>query len=119
MRPLRESVEVMQSAVRAGEQEGVPFVLNARTDALIKAGDRPRSEAIAEAKQLSGPVAPYFIDADATPNPGGWPRGGLTVVRFANSHLVYALTWFGLALMSAGGAVLWLREERCRRLGRR
>lgn len=49
MRPLRESVEVMQSAVRAGEQEGVPFVLNARTDALIKAGDRPRSEAIAEA----------------------------------------------------------------------
>ncbi|ASD25921.1 SURF1 family protein [Brevundimonas diminuta] len=86
------------------------------------AGDRWFSRdvaAIAEAKQLSGPVAPYFIDADATPNPGGWPRGGLTVVRFANSHLVYALTWFGLALMSAGGAVLWLREERRRRLGRR
>nr|WP_313040071.1 SURF1 family protein [Brevundimonas diminuta] len=86
------------------------------------AGDRWFSRdvaAIAEAKQLSGSVAPYFIDADATPNPGGWPRGGLTVVRFANSHLVYALTWFGLALMSAGGAVLWLREERRRRLGRR
>ncbi|WP_415289327.1 SURF1 family protein [Brevundimonas sp. S1H14] len=75
--------------------------------------------AIAQAKRLDGPVAPYFIDADSTPNPGGWPRGGLTVVRFANSHLVYALTWFGLALMSAGGAVLWLRDERRRRAGGR
>lgn len=79
------------------------------------AGDRWFSRdvaAIAEARGLKGPVAPYFIDADATPNPGDWPRGGLTVVRFANSHLVYALTWFGLALMSVGGAVLWWREER-------
>lgn len=84
------------------------------------AGDRWFSRdvaAIAEARGLRGPVAPYFIDADAAPNPGGWPRGGLTVVRFANSHLVYALTWFGLALMSACGAVLWWREER-RRGGR-
>lgn len=46
-------------------------------------------------------VAPYFIDADATPNPGGLPIGGLTVVAFRNSHLVYALTWYGLAAMSA------------------
>ncbi|MCA0378635.1 MAG: isocitrate lyase/phosphoenolpyruvate mutase family protein [Actinobacteria bacterium] len=49
MRPLRESVEVMQAAVQAGQAEGVPFALNARTDALLKAGDRPRSEALAEA----------------------------------------------------------------------
>ncbi len=41
-------------------------------------------------------VAPFFIDADAAPNPGGLPIGGLTVVRFRNSHLVYALTWFAL-----------------------
>ncbi|MDR3509508.1 MAG: SURF1 family protein, partial [Caulobacteraceae bacterium] len=44
-------------------------------------------------------LAPYFIDADTTPNAGGWPRGGLTVVHFTNSHLVYAMTWFGLAAM--------------------
>ncbi len=82
------------------------------------AGDRWFSRdvaGIAKARGLSSPVAPYFIDADATPNPGGWPRGGLTVVRFANSHLIYALTWFGLALMSAAGFVLFLREERKRR----
>ncbi|WP_312146227.1 SURF1 family protein [Brevundimonas sp.] len=70
---------------------------------------------IVQAKGVQGPVASYFIDADATPNPGGWPRGGLTVVRFANSHLIYALTWFGLALMSAAGLVLFLREEKKRR----
>ncbi|WP_313102297.1 SURF1 family protein [Brevundimonas sp.] len=82
------------------------------------AGDRWFSRdvaAIAKARGLEGPVASYFIDADATPNPGGWPRGGLTVVRFANSHLIYALTWFGLALMSAAGFVFFLREERKRR----
>ena len=49
MRPFGDSVEVMQAAVRAGEREGVPFVLNARTDALIKAAGLPRPEAIAEA----------------------------------------------------------------------
>lgn len=73
---------------------------------------------IAKAKGISAPVAPYFIDADATPNPGGLPRGGLTVVRFANSHLIYALTWFGLALMSAAGFVLFAREEKRRRAAR-
>ena len=43
-------------------------------------------------------VAPYFIDADATPNAGGYPLGGLTVVSFYNQHLVYALSWFAMAL---------------------
>lgn len=41
-------------------------------------------------------VAPYFIDQGATPG-AAWPRGGLTVVTFRNTHLVYALTWFALA----------------------
>ena len=85
------------------------------------AGDRWFSRdvaGIAKAKGVPGPVASYFIDADATPNPGSWPRGGLTVVRFANSHLIYALTWFGMALMSAAGFVLFWREEKRRRAAR-
>ena len=57
--------------------------------------------AIAEARGLSE-VAPFFIDADATPDRGGLPVAGLTVVRFPNNHLIYALTWFGLASMLAG-----------------
>ena len=42
-------------------------------------------------------AAPVVIEADATPNPGGWPKGGPTVVDFPNNHLSYAITWFGLA----------------------
>lgn len=57
--------------------------------------------AIAMARGLTD-TAPYFIDADATPNAGGLPIGGLTVIRFGNNHLIYALTWYALALMLAG-----------------
>lgn len=67
--------------------------------------------AIARAKGLAN-VAPYFIDADATPNPGGLPIGGLTVVSFRNSHLVYAATWYVLALMSAAGIAVVHRVRR-------
>ncbi|MFC5372570.1 SURF1 family protein [Brevundimonas faecalis] len=84
------------------------------------AGDRWFSRdvaGIAGARGLSGSVAAYFIDAEAAPNPGGWPRGGLTVVRFANSHLIYALTWFGLAGLCVLGFWLFRREEVRRRGG--
>jgi surfeit locus 1 family protein len=68
--------------------------------------------AIAIARHLPpGLTAPYFIDADATPNPGGLPVGGLTVIAFPNSHLVYALTWYGLALLVAVGVAYAAREE--------
>ena len=72
--------------------------------------------AIASSHGLSD-VAPYFIDADDTPNPGGLPVGGLTQVKFPNSHLGYALTWFGLALMSLGLIVYLVFFERRRRDG--
>ncbi len=64
---------------------------------------------------LAGPVAPYFVDEAADPaQPQRWPRPGLTVVRFANNHTVYAVTWLALALMAAAAAVYLLREERQR-----
>ena len=66
--------------------------------------------AMAAARHL-GTVAPYFIDADATPNPGGWPRGGLTVVKFPNSHLVYAITWFSLAAMLLA-VLIWQARQK-------
>ena len=68
--------------------------------------------AIAAARGLTG-VAPFFVDADATPNPGGWPVGGLTVVAFHNNHLVYALTWFALALMLAAAAGSAAPDKQC------
>jgi len=78
-------------------------------------------------------VAPYFIDAESrTPLPASMtlsapqrlpeemlPVAGLTVVSFPNNHLVYALTWFGLALMVAAAVVYVGREEvRLRRAAR-
>ena len=55
--------------------------------------------AIARARGL-GRTAPYFVDADAAPNPGSYPVGGLTVVRFRDHHMIYALTWFALSALS-------------------
>lgn len=59
-------------------------------------------------------VAPYFVDAEAeaAPTPGQWPIAGLTVVRFPDSHLVYVITWYVLALMAVGAGWFVLRSAR-------
>src|SRR6185437_7827503 len=49
LRPLAESVAHVEAIVRAGQAEGVPFVLNARTDAFVRARDRAVDESIADA----------------------------------------------------------------------
>jgi surfeit locus 1 family protein len=56
-------------------------------------------------------AAPFTIDADATPNPGGLPEGGRTRLNFPNDHLGYALTWFGLALALAGVFGVFARQR--------
>jgi surfeit locus 1 family protein len=63
-------------------------------------------------------VAPYFVDAGVdTPcaTPDG-PVGGLTVLRFSNNHLMYALTWFALAAMTVAATVFVLRDGARRQL---
>ncbi len=77
------------------------------------AGDRWYSrDVVAIAARRGLAVAPYFIDADAAANVPGQPVGGLTVVRFPNNHLVYAITWYILAAMAAFGFFYWLRLAR-------
>jgi surfeit locus 1 family protein len=68
--------------------------------------------AIARARALHD-VAPYFIDADraTTPAPDA-PIGGLTVLAFPNNHLVYAITWYTLALMIPVALGVALHAER-------
>jgi surfeit locus 1 family protein len=53
--------------------------------------------AMAAADKLHN-VAPFYVDADAAPNPGGWPEGGVTRLDLPNNHLQYAITWFSLAV---------------------
>ncbi|HET7594590.1 MAG TPA: SURF1 family protein, partial [Stellaceae bacterium] len=50
-------------------------------------------------------VLPFYVDADATPNPGGLPIGGQTPIELPNDHLQYAITWYALA---AGLAVIYI-----------
>lgn len=68
-------------------------------------------QAIADKRGLAN-VAPYFVDAAFDPAAPQWPRGGMTVVKFRNSHLSYALTWFALALLAAFGFWRFAREGR-------
>lgn len=76
--------------------------------------------AIAQHRGLpAADVAPFFVDAAAAPDAAGWPRGGMTVVRFRDSHLIYALTWFGMALLTvAAAAALLVSSRRLRQDGR-
>lgn len=60
-------------------------------------------------------AAPFSIDADATPVPGGLPQGGETLLTFPNRHLEYALTWYGLALTLIGVFVAFARQRLQRR----
>jgi len=105
-----EGPVIVTGLLRASEPNGAFLRANAPADHRWYSRD---VRAIAEAAQLTGPVAPYFVDADATSSPAEYPVGGLTNVRFRNDHLVYALTWFGLAALSlAAAAFVGFRRAR-------
>ena len=56
-------------------------------------------------------LVPFFIDADAAPNPGGWPKGGVTQLDLPNNHLSYVFTWYGLAAVLLVVSVLAFRRK--------
>ena len=62
MRPLSAAVAAVEAAVAAGELEGVPFILNARTDAYLRAGDRDPAVVLEDAIERGR----AFLDAGAT-----------------------------------------------------
>lgn len=75
LKPFAESVAQVEAIVKAGEAEGVSFALNARTDAIVRGGDKPLSDKLADAVERgrayldAGATAvfvPGILDADAT-----------------------------------------------------
>lgn len=75
LKPLRESVAAVEASIAAGAAEGVPFVLNARTDAFVRGGGRPASESVADAIErgraylsagATSVFVPGILDADVT-----------------------------------------------------
>jgi surfeit locus 1 family protein len=73
------------------------------------------STAIAAAKGVA-PVAPFYIEQEGPPAPGGLPQVGVLKPSFPNNHLGYAFTWYGLAAVLAGTFGFWFagrwRERR-------
>ncbi len=69
-------------------------------------GDLPAMAAAAHAPD----ALPLFVEADASPNPGGLPKGGQSVLNIRNDHLQYAITWFVLAV--AVGIIYFLYHYR-------
>lgn len=117
--PDRRDPDSRRSGAVAGETRVTGLLrISEPGGGFLRANDPARDRwysrdvaAIANAHGLSD-VAPYFVDAGETPAvAGGWPRGGLTVIAFPNNHLLYAVTWFGLALMLSCAIVYAWREE--------
>jgi surfeit locus 1 family protein len=56
-------------------------------------------------------IAPFFLEAERSDIPGGWPLGGQTRLDIPNNHLQYALTWFLLALCLVVIYVIYVRSR--------
>ena len=65
--PLGESVARVEAIVAAAQSEGISFSLNARTDAFVKAGDRPVAESIADASERGRAVLDAGADSVFVP----------------------------------------------------
>ena len=105
---LRAGVDArVGGLVRMSEPNGALLRANVPADGRWYSRD---VAAISHAQNLAG-AAPYFIDAETSPDAGQLPVGGLTVIAFRNSHLLYAITWFTLALMVAALGVRMARHR--------
>jgi surfeit locus 1 family protein len=56
--------------------------------------------------------APFYVDQEAPPVPGGLPKVGPLKPELPNRHLEYAVTWYGLALVILIAALFFVRARR-------
>lgn len=73
--PVADAAARVEAVVAAAEAEGVPFALNARTDAFVRGGGRPVAESVADAIERGRAYlaagadivfVPGVLDADVT-----------------------------------------------------
>ncbi len=112
MKPLDQSVRAVEAAVKAGEQAGVPFALNARTDAFLKAGDRDPEEVITDAiargkAYLEAGATSFFVpgkldEAQLTRIVGELGERKVNIIGIPGSISLEAAQRIGLARVSYG-----------------
>jgi len=106
------SRDVQAIAAARGLSHVAPYFIDAeanRSDGNIAPPASPPMGAEASAHDGNAPIA-------AGPGSAGSgdtvaPTPGLTVIHFHNSHLVYAITWYTLALMTAIAIPLGMRKQ--------
>ncbi|WP_347108969.1 isocitrate lyase/phosphoenolpyruvate mutase family protein [Paenarthrobacter sp. S56] len=111
-RPFDESVSRVQAIIKAAEDEGIPFQLNARTDAIAKGGDRPIQESIDDAIArgrafLDAGAALVFVPGALTreviePLVDGLGKGKLSVIGAPGALPAAELQELGVARVSYG-----------------
>ncbi len=113
------SRDVAAIAAARGLSRVAPYFIDAEADggerqtvaedSVSAGGDEERIGAAGEERRPA--VAADGATGESASNA---PVGGLTVISFRNTHLTYAITWYGLALMVVVGAWIVIREERRR-----
>ena len=112
LRPLAEAAANVEAMIRAGEAEGVPFVLNARTDAFVRGGGRPVAESLADAIERGTAFieagaacvfVPGILDADTTRAlVDGIGHGNLSVIGLPGALASTEYETLGVARISYG-----------------
>lgn len=112
LRPLDESVARVRAVIAAAESEGVAFQLNARTDAIVRGGDRPLDESIRDAIErgrayLAEGAALVFVpgvlDRATTERlVEGLGRGRLSVIGLPGALAAVEYEELGVARISYG-----------------
>jgi 2-methylisocitrate lyase-like PEP mutase family enzyme len=112
MKPLAESVAAVEAVLAAGQAEGIDFVLNARTDAFVKAGDRPHADVLADAIErgsayLAAGAPVVFVPGRLTEDDvrafvDAWGPQKLTVIGVPGSLPLARLEELGVARVSYG-----------------
>ncbi|WP_167050596.1 isocitrate lyase/phosphoenolpyruvate mutase family protein [Salinibacterium sp. ZJ77] len=102
LRPLTESADRVRAIMRTAESEGIEFQLNARTDAIVRAKNRPMEESIADAIERGR----AFLDEGAALV---FVPGALT--REQIEPLVEGLGWGKLSVIGLPGALTALEYQ--------
>lgn len=114
-----DAMTVALDSLREGEVgsiSGIALALESRPDSgkpLTRNGltTWSRLDSAAVANRVPYPLLGVFVVAEGDPGGGRWPRRVEPPPISDGPHLSYALQWFGFALITVVGGVIWLRKK--------